>query len=185
MISQGLFRLKNNRFEQIGQAWVKHTILAYQMALCSDDCVESRDSQFLGVNCSDPYSGTENGHQPRMGPRSEIDPVTASWPYPFTGFGEIGNVLNKRLQAHDADLDPALNPGATYFVEVQYVARDDIQGGNRDNSISYRPVAIHQEPGIGYYLTFTGPTEVGRPVLEAWEAADPAVEPRCSPPTGS
>ena len=41
---------------------------------------------------------------------------------------ETGNSIFKRLQVLNTDLDPALNPGAQYFVEGQYVTKDDAAG---------------------------------------------------------
>jgi len=38
LIGQNLFRLKNGRFEHIGQAWLKHASVAAQGQTCSTSC---------------------------------------------------------------------------------------------------------------------------------------------------
>ncbi|HKQ63257.1 MAG TPA: hypothetical protein VJS92_18355 [Candidatus Polarisedimenticolaceae bacterium] len=174
VIGQNMFRLKDGRFEQIGQSWLKHGFFALSDELCSTDCHET-NGEHLGVNCADPYEAGLNGYQPGLGPKFEVDASQGAFLYPFTGLGQAGNAIFKRLQVHDADLAPALNAGAVYFVEGQYVTADDAQANNDDNNASHREVAI-SEPVIGSYAaTLVGPTQITEPAIHAWQVRDPGV----------
>ena len=172
LIAQNLFRLRNGRFEQIGQSWVKHAFSALQQGACSPSCLPA-DDQHLGVNCSDPYTSNLNGAQARHGPKYEVNAFTGVYPYPATDMNEPGDVIYKRLQVHNADLDPALNAGALYVVEAQYIAHDDARAGNGANNMSYRPASV---TGHSIYtLTLGGSTVRLKPAIEAWKAADASV----------
>ena len=68
VVSQNLYRMSggasnNDRFEQIGQAWVKHTFGASQDDACSFGCTPFPDDTELGVGCSDPYAASQNASQ--------------------------------------------------------------------------------------------------------------------------
>jgi len=171
VIGQNMFRLKDGRFEQIGQAWVKHGFAAIDLTTCSPDCLEAPEDEYLGVNCSDPYYAGLNGYQRGLGPKSEVRAWTGVFPWPPTDLDLSGDTIYKRLQVHDVDLDPVLNPGAAYFVEAQDVARDDALAGNQYNNASYRPVII--DPSLD--ATVTGGTARGIPAIFAWQDADPQV----------
>jgi len=119
VFAQNMFRLKDDRFEQIGQSWVKHGFTALQQTLCSTACLAAGSGANLGVNCSDPYSASLNGSQARLGPKFEVNPATGVFPYPPTNGSQTGDEIYKRLQVHTNDLDPALNAGAKYFVWVK------------------------------------------------------------------
>ena len=175
VIAQNLFRLRDGRFEQVGQAWLKHGFATVQETTCSMDCTPSSDNHHLGVACSDAYTSMLNGYQPGMGPKFEVDPVTGVFPWPPFDYGNGGTVLSKRLQVHNVDVDPGLNPGATYFVEIQYVARDDSAGAMQHNNASHRKAAVVvPEPGV-FELTLLDETQRELPAIKAWQAADPGV----------
>jgi hypothetical protein len=174
VIGQNMFRLKDGRFEQVGQSWVKHGFFALSQDFCSDSCVSDPTGTHLGVNCSDPYSASLNGDQARLGPRSEINATTGAYPFPFSTQGSTGNSIYKRLQVHNTDLDPALNPGASYFVEGQYVAADDALSGNAANNNSYRPVDVTGS-GTSFDISLTGSTVQHAAAVQAWAAQDPGV----------
>jgi hypothetical protein len=173
VIAQNMFRLKDGRFEQVGQSWVKHGFFAVNGDFCSTECIPAPDGSRLGVNCSDPYSAGLNGNQTRLGPRSEVNPSTGVFPYPFTTFGVTGDDVYKRLQVHNVDLNPTLNPGAQYFVEGQYVAADDAAAGNSANNNAYRPITVTGSDPV-FDIGLTG-TTVEQPAVDAWAAADPGV----------
>jgi hypothetical protein len=173
VFSQNLFRLSNGRFEQLGQSWAMHRFLALSHPFCSPDCLPTSGTH-LGVNCSVEDSAIFNGAQQYMGPRSEVNPATGNFVFPFTGQNQTGDVLFKRLQVHNVELDPALNPGAIYFIEGQSIAADDAAAGNQSNDASHRQVGVDGAGGI-FDLFPIGSTVPEQPAIFAWAANDPAV----------
>jgi hypothetical protein len=169
VIGQNMYRLKDGRFEQIGQSWLKHGFAAAASSLCGE-CENPLTFTRLGVNCSDLYDAGTNGTQTFMGPKEDVNPLTGVFPYPDSRMGLQGNVIYKRLQVHTTDLDPTVNPGAHYFVEAQYVARDDAEANNLGNNASYRAAIIDDF----LFLTLTDTTQ-RKPAIQAWKVADPAV----------
>jgi hypothetical protein len=175
VISQNLFRLKDGRFRHIGQSWLKHGFAAISEFTCSEDCLEPPDWDHLGVNCSDLYTAGLNGSQGQLGAKSDVQARTGIFPWPATGIGVGGNAIYKRLQVRNSDIDPTANPGALYFVEAQYVARDDAVGGNQDNNASHRSVDVQAAANGTFSLLVTGTTVREVPAIFAWQGADPAV----------
>ncbi len=150
-IAQGLFRLKGDRFEQIGQSWLKHAFFALGET-CNDGtgcpCATCGYQpghgvgDWLGVGCQDTYGAGLNGQQSNLGPRYEVNPWNGgfTWAGSFLSQGHpTPNRIERRLQVHDADLDPANNVGATYFIEGYYVSTDDV---NHLNSASHRQLSV-------------------------------------------
>jgi hypothetical protein len=174
VIGQNLFRLKDGRFEQIGQSWLKHGFQALHGNVCSDSCIVPPDGSHLGVNCSDPYSTMLNGDQTRLGPKENVNPSTGVFLYPDPRENTTGNSIFKRLQVHTTDLDPALNAGAVYFVEGQYVCHDDATAKNNANNASYRPVNVTGSAGT-FSIGLTGTTVRGQAGIQAWKATDATV----------
>ncbi|MFQ5413393.1 MAG: hypothetical protein ACE5E6_02945 [Phycisphaerae bacterium] len=168
VIAQNMYRLKDGRLRQIGQAWVKHGFAALQENLCFTDCQENPDGTALGVHCSDPYSAGLN-RGPMLGPRSEINPVTGFFD-PATANDHTGHnhtAVSHGLQVSQWDLG---NPGARYFIEAQYIAPDDATAGNGNNNVSYREVAV---TGSFFSRTITdlGPVVQEEPAIMAWPGA--------------
>ncbi|HBS29729.1 MAG TPA: hypothetical protein DEB06_09840, partial [Phycisphaerales bacterium] len=155
-IAQNLYRLQNGRFEQIGQAWVKHGFFALRENLCNDPtCIPGgTNGQQLFVGCTDPYEPSLNGTQSALGPRYEINPWTGAWSATGSVFatGMTNTKVTRRLQVRDADLvafDSTVmggNPtGVRYFIEGYYVAADD---RNAMNSAAWKEVLrITGSPG--------------------------------------
>ncbi len=175
VIGQHAFRMKDGRFEQIGQSWLKHGFFALSQTLC-DNCPNPSDGTYLAVGCSDPYGSGLNGQQSGLGPKFEVNAFNGVYPYPFTGQGMTGNSIYKRLQVKTSDLDPAQNAGAIYIVEGQYVSQDEAQGGNGADSVSWRRVSVSGSGGEYNMSLISGePTHRQQAALEAWEALDSAV----------
>ncbi len=187
VIAQNMYRLKDGRFEQIGQSWLKHGFNAVNQDHCGDcNFFPNPPGSKLGPNCSDPYSSALNGKrekQPQelgggggLGPRSEVNPVTGQFTYPFLLDPPIQNELDRRLLVHNEDLDPDLNPGATYFVDGHYVTADDAAAGNDDNNASYRQIDIRELNG-NFTITLTPgkTTQREQPAVMAWADNDQGV----------
>ncbi len=127
-ITANVYRLLDDRFEQIGQMWCKHSFAALQDEQCFDAAVGPCDSEsgiYLGVGCTDTYWPSLNAGKNGLGPRYEINPWTGGWQYSGSNFQTNSlpsNGVSRHLQLEDADLDI---PGARYFVEAIYVAADD------------------------------------------------------------
>lgn len=174
VIAQNLYRLENDRFEQLGQSWLKHGFSALQQEACCP-CISSGSSSILGVGCSDPYSANLNGSQYYLGPRWEVNPYTGHFPYPYTSQGDIGDVLYKRLQVRTDDLSPALHPNALYYGEGHYVTPDDAAAGNQHNNASHRQIQVGNLTADGWILFFSGVTRRQRPAILAWKDQNPDV----------
>jgi hypothetical protein len=175
VIGQNMFRLKDGRFEQVGQSWLKHGFFALNNELCESNCLDT-NGQHLGVNCSDPYGSSLNGGQDGLGPKFEVNASTGVFPFPATDLGNTGNAIYKRLQVRNADLDPEANPGAVYFVEGQYIAADDAAAANDNNNASHREIAIEEDTPSVYDFEFVGPTVREQPAIQGWATLDPAVQ---------
>jgi len=173
VIGQNLFRLKDGRFEQIGQSWLKHGFTALQGTTCCTNCQAWPNGTHLGVHCSDPYSSGLNGQQTGLGPKFEVNASTGVFAYPYTGQGQTGDAIYKHLQVHETDVDPTLNAGARYFVEGQYVTQDDAAANHQDNNSSYREVTAGAAPD--FHLTFSGSTMRERAGIYGWKDSDPTV----------
>jgi thrombospondin type 3 repeat protein len=172
VIAQNMYRLKGGRFEQIGQSWVKHGILALNdtFAPCSGNCASPNPDSVLHPGCADPYSSSLNGMQSKLGPRAEINASTGSFAGPPGPPGTL-STIDRRVQVHNTDLDAGLNAGAVYFVEGVYVTPDDAAAGNDDNNVSYRPVSVAAGT---YAVAVTGTTQQS-PAIQAWKDTDSTV----------
>ncbi len=188
VIGQQMYRLLNGRFEQIGMSWLKHGFCAADAPSCTSlvpgsTYVANGSCDWLGRFATDTYSASLNGQQSNLGPRSEINPASGDYPYPYVlGGGQTGNCVYKRLQIANSDLNPALNTGARYFAEVHYVTTDE-PADKRANNASYREVLVgsltNGPTGCtsqGYALSFTGATVPMVPAIQAWRAIDPSVQ---------
>ena len=179
-IVMNLFRLKDDRIEQIGQSWVKHTFYALGNTQCGGSCsFESGHHQgnWLGQGCTDTYSAPLNAIQSGMGPRHEVNPWTGVWTYEGSHMssphGHDGQIEH-RLQAHDADLDPAQNPGATYYIEGFYLMFDDV---SLMNNASWKPVTISGSPeGLWTFsLSDSGTMPESSFAINAWEGTQQTI----------
>ena len=179
VIMQSMFRLKDDRFEHIGLSWMKHGFFAVSDCLCggcapSGGCADPTSGSQLGVWCSDAYSASLNGQYSNMSPRSDLNPTTGLFPYPWSA-PPSDATIGRRLQVHDADIDPDLNADAAYFVEGHYITADDAAAGNDWNNASYRSVNVNEFVEENFAVTPTGLTQRGRPGIRAWRDHDPDV----------
>jgi len=182
VIAQNMYRLKDGRIEQIGMSWLKHGFCALSDSLCGTCQDDLWGCDALGVGCSDPYDAILNGGQNNLGPRSQVQPALGLVAYPFTA-SPPAQTIGRRLQVEIADLQPAQNQGALYFVEGHYVTFDDAAWGNDNNNASYRRMLVGPQQGSTYLLSLNGPTFQQLPAIHAWRdhglglnTPDPAVE---------
>ena len=175
VIAQHMYRMTDERIEQIGISWVKHGFGALTLDSCGCGCENPNDFYTLGIGCSDPYTTGLNGDQAGwgtiagLGPRSEINASNGAFPFPYGTQGQWGDDIYKRLQVHTEDLDPALNPDAVYFIEGHYVAPADAAAGNGANSLGYRPAVVDIWDN-GWRVYPAGVTVPGLPAVYAWAA---------------
>ena len=174
VIAQNMYRMLDGRFEQIGMSWLKHGFLSTNSTdssclvghpSCSSPPLGSNQ---LGVGCTDTYGSGLNGSRP-LGMRSEVNPTSGVFPFPET---QVNPTLlyEQRIKVPEAEL--AL-PGASYWVEGQYIADNDAVAGNGLNNASYRPVTVSPST---FNLSFAGSIVREKTAIQAWKAADVAVE---------
>ncbi len=177
-IHQSMYRLKDNRFEQLGMGWIKHGFYALNESNCGLTCLAGPDppGTSLFVGCSDPYVADLNGNRSYMGPTWEINARTGFFPNSHTAASGTGAIAN-RLQVHNYDLDPALNAGAVYFVQGLYIHPDDAAAGNGNNNASYRKAIITRDPTVAnkYNGVLSGATQQMQSAIRAWKDTDPSV----------
>jgi len=173
VIGQEMYRLKDGKFEMIGMSWLKHGFTALNLNLCN--ICSPTPGTSLGVGCSDPYSAFLNGYQTDLGPRAEVNAYTGAFPYPPTLSPPVNDVLDRRLIVDNADVDPALNGSARYFVEGHYIHPDDnAASGNGWNNMSWREINF-SGGSAPWNVGFSGPTQREEPAIYAWEQIDPSV----------
>ncbi len=174
-ITQNIYRIKGGRIEHIGLGWGKHGFTALQGGLCGT-CTPSSSGTWLGVGCSDPYSSGLNGSQSSLGTRTEVNAATGIFPgTPNAGMPAAPATIGRRIQVNANDLNPALNAGATYLVEGQYIHPGDAASSNDDNNASWRTVIIGTLTSGAYGMTFSGGTIQQQSAISAWLAADATV----------
>jgi len=179
-IPQNFYRYKNGRFEQIGMSWIKHGFCALQETLCGA-CTPAGPNcpTVLGIGCSDPYTAGLNGAQGDLKSRRGVNASTGVFGSNYTDpTSSEPSSLRERLRVARADLNPAQNPGAQYFVEGQYIHPDDASSGNDNNNCSYRKATIGAtwSTSLGYPVTLSGSTVQQQPAINAWKTIQPDVE---------
>ncbi len=189
VVSQNLYRMSggstnNSRFEQIGQAWVKHTFGADQFNACNLGCIPAADATTLGVGCSDPYLASQNAsqtdHVGALGSRAWINPFTGAFPgatpRPESHVGHIHSGTSHRILVNMSDLDTTMNNGATYYAEVQYDSAHEYAWCqshpgqcNMYNNASYRRYSVVGT--TSFTFTAVGSTVRMAPATDAWTGA--------------
>jgi hypothetical protein len=185
VIPQNFYRMSggvnnNDRFEQIGQSWLKHAFLALENNACNFGCNTSgcTTGSNLCPGCSDPYGSSLNASQTGIGSRAWVNPFTGS--YPSTSNNHSGHShtgTSHRVTVATSDLDPTQNPSATYFAEAQYVTPHEYAWCqshpgqcNMYNNASYRQFTVGGGP-TNFTFASVGSTVRMQPAIMAWTAA--------------
>jgi hypothetical protein len=164
-----LYRLKDGVFQQIGMSHLLHGFFALEQNLCAP--CSSVGFGNLGPGCSDVTSSNLAGSQAQLGPRWQVNAHTGVFAFPFNSVMPIAPTTGRRLQAAVADVDPALNGGASYWSEVHIVSPGDAGSGNGMNNASSRMVQF--SPSLQPQLI--GDNQRGLAAIEAWAAMDDQV----------
>jgi len=184
VVPQNFYRMSggaNNteRFEQIGQSWLKHTFFALEDDACNFGCNTSgcATGSHLCPGCSDPYTAGLNGDQNSVGSRAWVNPFTGNFPSnanDHTGHNHDG--VAHRLLVEVSDLNTTLNQGATYFAEAQYVAPSEYTWChahptecNMYNNASYRQFIVNGTTNFSF--SPVTPTARMQPAIWAWTSA--------------
>src|SRR3984893_9797183 len=181
-IAQNLYRMSggsgnNGRFEQIGQAWVKHTYGAEQANACNFGCMPGGDFNHLGVGCSDTYFAFQSAQQSDLGSRAWINPFTGVFQSNARDHtGHIHTAVSHMIVVERNDLDTTMNPGATYYAELLYVTPDEYawcqaHSGecNMSNNASYRPYSVSGT--TSFTFSAVGSTVPMTSAINAWAGA--------------
>ena len=178
VIPQNLYRMSggvNNdeRFEQIGQSWLKHAFTALTQDACGFGC-NGVGGSHLGSGCSDPYSASLNGSQNGIGSRGWVNPFTGAFPSNANNHsGHAHDGVSHRVRVEIDDLNQNLNPGATYFAEAQYVTPHEYSWCqahpgecNMYNNASYRQFTVSGT--TNFTFSAVGSTVWREPAISAW-----------------
>lgn len=186
VIPQNLYRMSggaNNdtKFEQIGQSQVKHAFTALTQNLCALGC-NGVGGNRLGSGCSDPYSASLNAG-PNLGSKAWINPFTGAYPRNDSATpnnshsSHSHNGTSHRILTETSDLNPANNPGATYYAEAQYVTPHEYvwcQANptqcNMYNNVSYRRYNVSGS-GSSFAFAPVGATVRAKSAINAWTGA--------------
>ncbi len=182
IIPQNLYRMSggagnNDRFEQIGHSWVKHMFAAAKMNDCGFGCTTTGTETQLGVGCSDVYASEQNA--------DSYDLTSRAWVNPFTGVfqsnsnnhsGHVHTGTSHRLLVESNDLNTTMNPGATYYAEVQYLSPHEYTWCqthpgecNMYNNASYRQFNVSGT--TSFTFTPAAPSVLMSPAVTAWTGA--------------
>jgi hypothetical protein len=198
---QNLYRMSGGadntaRFEQVGQAWIKHAFGADELDECNVGCDTSNCVQFsqLCPGCADPYLADENGWYDLLGSRAWVNPFTGAFPpgpspYPssnHTGHNHDG--ASHRIRVNVDDLNTTLNPGATYFAEAAYLTAQEYAWCqshpgqcNMYNNASHRQFLVSGT--TNFTFSPVGVTGRMQPAIMAWTNA--TISPQLQPDPGN
>ncbi len=189
VIPQNLYRMSGGadnaeRFEQIGESWLKHAFTALTQNVCGYGC-NGVGGTHLGSGCSDPYVASLNYGQSGLGSRAWVNPFTGFFPGGTNGNGQptsrdhtghLHDGLSHRVIVAISDLTAAQNTGATYFAEGQYVTPHEYAWCqahpgqcNMYNNVSYRQFTVSGTTNF----TFSPAASTVRtmPAIAAWNGA--------------
>jgi hypothetical protein len=181
IVPQNLYRMSggasnNERFEQIGQSWVKHTFEALEDTVCGTcNTANCQTGTHLCPGCSDPYTAGLNGNQDLIGSRAWINPFTGSFPSNADDHsGHVHNGVSHRIVVETSDLITAQNPGATYFGEAAYISPHEYtwcvahpDQCNMFNNVSHRQFTVSGGPTT-FSFSPVSPTVRMQPAIQVW-----------------
>jgi len=188
IVPQNLYRMSGGadnqeRFEQIGQSWVKHTFEALEDFVCGT-CNTSgcETGTHLCPGCSDPYVSFLNGNQDQIGSRAWINPFTGSFPANANDHsGHTHNAVSHRILVETSDLSPGGNPGATYFGEAAYITPHEYSWCqshpgqcNMFNNFSYRQFSVSGGPTVFNFSPVSSTVRM-EAAIQAWAATGATV----------
>ena len=193
VVPQNLYRMSggannNERFEQIGQSWMKHTFLALEDFVCGT-CNTSgcQTGSHLCPGCSDPYTSGLNGDQNSIGSRAWINPFTGFFPRgdsqtpPNNHNGHIHNGVSHRILVETNDVMPAGNPGASYVGEAAYLSPHEYTWClshpgqcNMFNNYSYRQFLVSGGPTFFNFSPVSSTVRM-QPAIQVWAATGATV----------
>jgi hypothetical protein len=181
VVPQNLYRmsggnLNDQRFEQVGQSWMKHTFEALEESVCgtcnTNNC---QTGTHLCPGCSDPYVSGLNGSQNHLGSRACINPFTGNFDSNACNHsGHSHDGVSHRIRVNIPDLNTTLNPGASYFAEAAYISPHEYTWCqshpgqcNMYNNVSYRRFSVS---GINPPFSFSPVAATVRmqPAIMAW-----------------
>jgi hypothetical protein len=175
-----------NQFNMLGLNWLKHGFCALDAANCSSltnptggGGTIDNDCDWLQPFSTDTYSAGLNGQQSNLGPRSEVNPWTGAYPYPYIlQSGATGDAVFKRTQVANSDLVA----GSGYIIECVYITTDE-PPANRYNNYAYRLATVTGN-GASATLDTTGPTQSMQTAIDAWSALESGVTKVAIDPSG-
>jgi len=189
VVPQNLYRMSGGednqeRFEQIGQSWMKHTFEALEDTVCGTcDTSGCQTGTHLCPGCSDPYVSSLNGDQDLIGSRAWINPFTGSFPSnanDHTGHQHDG--VSHRIRVETSDLIPSGNPGASYFGEAAYITPHEYTWCqshpgecNMFNNFSYRQFSVTGGPTFFNFSPVSSTVRM-QPAIQAWAATGATVQ---------
>jgi hypothetical protein len=189
VVPQNLYRMSGGadnaeRFEQIGQSWMKHTFLALQETVCGT-CNQSppcNPGPQLCPGCSDPYVSDLNGDQNSIGSRAWINPFTGVFPSSandHTGHNHDG--VSHRILVNMSDLN-AQAPGTLYFGEAAYISPFEYTWCqshpgqcNMFNNFSHRKFSVSGGPTFFSFSPLSATVRM-QPAIQAWAATGATVQ---------
>jgi hypothetical protein len=190
VVPQNLYRMSGGadnqeRFEQIGQSWMKHTFEALEESVCSPcNTGTCETGTHLCPGCSDPYVSGLNGDQNSIGSRAWINPFTGGYPQnpdPNDHNGHNHDAVSHRILVETSDLIPAQNTGASYFGEAAYIApfeytwcQSHPTQCNMFNNFSYRQFSVSGGPTVFNFSPVANTVRM-EPAIHAWSGTGATV----------
>jgi hypothetical protein len=199
VIPQNLYRMSagadnTERFEQIGQSWMKHAFFALEDDQCGFGCntANCTTGDQLCPGCSDTYTAGLNDNQFGIGSRAWVNPFTGNFPSGNTANNHTGHNhtgTSHRGTVAMSDLIPAQNPGASYFAEADYISPTEYSWCqshpgecNMFNNVSYRQFTVSGGPTT-FNFSPAAPTVRMQPAVAAWTGA--TISQRLEPDPGN